>query len=110
MSDLGEPRNNLSWRVTVIERELERLKELKLDVNAATFAERIGTLSTRVGDLKSELASDMNSLRSEMRERDFSREKQIRGFQRIFVGVFTGVGVAITGAVIAIILTGGHPS
>lgn len=104
-----EPRNNLSWRVTVIERELERLKELKLDVHVATFSERIGMLSLRVGELRGEFADDMGKLRAEMRERDDARKDQIRGFQRIFIGVFTGVGIAITGAVVAIVLTGGSP-
>lgn len=102
-----EPRNNLSWRVTVLERELERLRGLNLDVNAATFAERITTLTQRVAELRAELVVDVSSLRTEMRERDEARASQIRGFQRIFVAVFTGVGVAITGAVVAIILSGG---
>lgn len=104
-----EPRNNLSWRVTVMERELERLKELKLDVSAATFSERVGMLSIRVSELKAEINEDMGSLKAEMRERDENRRKQIQGFQRIFIGVFTGVGIAITGAVVAIVLTGGSP-
>jgi uncharacterized small protein (DUF1192 family) len=100
-----EPRNNLSWRITVLEREVERLKAGQPDV----VAERVGMLSLRIGELKAEVNEDMTSLRGEMRERDEARERQIRAFQRIFITVFTGVGVAVTGAVVAIILTGGTP-
>lgn len=100
-----EPRNNLSWRVTVLERELERLKAGQPDV----VAERVGMLSLRIGELKSEVNEDMGAMREEMRERDDARKKQIQSFQRIFVSVFTGLGLAVAGAVIAIILTGGSP-
>jgi hypothetical protein len=88
------PRNNLGWRVTVLERQIQALQEGKPDV----IAERVGMMALRLAEIQ-----------VEMRERDSARERQIRGFQRIFVGVFTGVGVAITGAVVAIILTGGAP-
>jgi hypothetical protein len=100
-----EPRNNLVWRVAALERDIEKLKAGNPDV----IAERVGMLSLRVGELKAEISEDMTLMRDEMRGRDHDRERQIRGFQRIFVGVFTGVGIAITGAVIAIILTGGPP-
>lgn len=98
-----DPRNNLSWRVTVLERELERLKAGQPDV----VAERVATLSARVSDLKRELNEDMAALRTEMRERDETAAKAVRDFRRIFVTVFTGVGIAVTGAVVALIITGG---
>jgi hypothetical protein len=99
------PSNNLSWRVTVLERQVQSLQEGKPDV----VAERVGMLSQRVTELRLEISEDMTALREEARGRDHDRERQIRGFQRIFVGVFTGVGVAVTGAVVAIILSGGTP-
>jgi hypothetical protein len=89
--------------VAVLERQMTGLQEGKPDV----IAERVGMMSLRLSELKAEFAEDMGAMRAEMRERDGAREKQIRGFQRIFVAVFTGVGVTITGAVLAIILTGG---
>lgn len=89
----------------MLERQVQDLQAGKPDV----VAERVGMMSLKLAELKGEFAKDMNGLHEEMRERDGARERQIRGFQRIFIGVFTGVGIAITGAVVAIILTGGAP-
>ena len=100
-----EPRNNLSWRVTVAERDIEQLKAGQ----PAVVAERVGMMSLRLAELKTEIADDMGALRNEMRERDSAREKQIRGFQRIFVTVFSGVGIAVAVAVIAQFATSGAP-
>lgn len=105
VSESDPPRNNLALRVTWLENEVKELKAGQ----PAVMAERVGTLSRRVGELRSEFADDIGSLRSEMRERDQAREKQIRGFQRIFVAVFTGVGVAVASTVIALVVSGGSP-
>lgn len=97
--------NSLQFRLTLLERELERLKELKLDV----LSERVGVLSLRITELRAEFVEDYGDLRKEIRERDDARAAQIRGFQRIFVTVFTGVGIAVAVAVIAQLLSGGTP-
>lgn len=101
----NDPRNNLSWRVTQAERRLDRLEAHEPSV----VSERVGMLSLRVGELRTEVAEDVGALRAEMRERDQAREKQIRAFQRIFVTVFSGVGIAVAVAVIAQIATNGTP-
>jgi hypothetical protein len=47
------PTNNLAWRVRVLEREVERLKEGKPDV----IAERVTNLSQEVHELRGEIAA-----------------------------------------------------
>lgn len=100
-----EPRNNLSWRVAQLEKKVDTLEAGQ----PAVMAERVGTLSRRMGELRDEVREDMSTMRSEMRERDEAREKQIRGFQRIFVAVFSGLGIAVAGTVIGLVVTGGQP-
>lgn len=89
-----EPSNSLSWRVTVLEREVERLKEGKPEV----VAERVGMLALRVTELKLEIEKDMAGLRD-----------QIKDFRRIFVSVFLGLGVTVAASVVALVITGGTP-
>lgn len=102
---MSEPTTSLVWRVTVLEREVQSIKAGRPEV----VADRVENLALRVTELKNEINEDMTALRSEMRERDGNRERQIRGFQRIFVAVFSGVGIAVSGAVVAIVLSGGGP-
>lgn len=98
-----DPRNNLSWRITVLEREMEKLKEGKPDV----VAERVGMLSLRFSELKAEIETDMAGLREQIRIGDEAQAKQIKDFRRVFVGVFSALGVAVAAAVIALVITGG---
>lgn len=109
MSEI-EPRNNLSWRITLLEREVERLKAHQPDV----VAERVGMLSLRVAELKAEINEDLGALRIEMRERDdrqavatVEQARSLRDFRRTFTVVFSGVGIALVAAVIATVLNGG---
>lgn len=101
MSDI--PANSLAWRVTVLEREVERLKAGQPEV----VSERVGMLSLRVAELKAEINEDMAALRAQIRTGDEAQAEQIRAFRRIFVGVFSALGVTVAGAVIALIITGG---
>lgn len=100
-----EPTNSLPWRVTVLEREVERLKAGQPDV----VAERVGMLSLRLSELKAEINDDMRALREQIKNGDEAQAEQIRAFRRIFVGVFSALGVAVAGSVIALIITGGTP-
>lgn len=104
VSESETPRNNLAWRVAQLERKVDTLEAGQ----PAVMAERVATLSRRMGELRDEVREDMASLREGMRERDEARAKQIRGFQRIFVAVFSGVGIAVAGTVIALVVTGGQ--
>jgi len=102
MSDT-EPRNNLSWRVTVLERQVQTLQDGKPDV----VAERVGTLSGRMNDMRSEFKEEIHDLRKSMIEGDNKHADAIKNMNRIMVGFFTALGVAIAAAVISVILTGG---
>lgn len=102
MSDT-EPRNNLSWRVTVLERQVQTLQDGKPDV----VAERVGTLSTRMNDMRAEFKEEINELRHAMVAGDNKHADGMKNLTRIMVGFFTALGVTIAGAVIAVILTGG---
>lgn len=104
MSDPGAPGNNLSWRVRELERRLDKLES----GDPSVVAERVGVVSLRLSELKVEFSSDLNELRDEMRSRDDARRRQIQGFQRIFVSVFTGVGIATAVAVIAQLMSQGQ--
>jgi uncharacterized small protein (DUF1192 family) len=97
------PQNSLGWRVGVLEREVERLKSGQPDV----VAERVGMLSLRVTELKAEVNEDMSALREQIKSGDELQAKQIRDFRRIFVGVFSALGVTVAASVIALIITGG---
>ena len=88
MSDL-EPRNSLAWRVSTLERDLERLKEGKPEV----IAERVGMLSLRVSELKIELEKDMEALSTELATQ-----------RRILIGSFVSLAL---GLITAYVLGGG---
>jgi len=84
--------NNILWRVGRLEEEVRSLQAGKPEV----IAERVGMLSLRVTELRTEIVDDMEALRD-----------QIKDFRRIFVGVFSALGVTVAAAVIALIVTGG---
>jgi len=86
--------NNVLWRLDRLEEDVRALNAGKPEV----IAERVGMLSLRVTELRTEIETDMSALRD-----------QIKDFRRIFVGVCSGLGVAIAVAVVAQVLTGGTP-
>lgn len=100
MSDV-EPRNNLAWRVTVLEREMERIREGRPDV----IAERVTRLSADIENLRRDVNDDIREL----------RDDDIRGLRdelaiqrRILLGAFITIA---TGLIIAYVLGGsGVPS
>lgn len=96
MSDTS-PSNNLSWRVTVLEREVDRLKEGKPDV----VAERVTRLSADIENLRRDVNEDFREL----------REEEIKGLReelatqrRILIGAFISIA---TGLILAYVLGGG---
>lgn len=84
------PRNNLTWRVTVLEREMRSLIDAKPDV----VAERVTRLSADIESLRREAHDDTEALRSEMATQ-----------RRILVGAFISIAV---GLIVAIAM-GGTP-
>jgi len=83
-----DPRNNLSWRVTVLERDVDRLKEGKPDV----IAERVTRLSGDIENLRRDVNDDFRSL----------REEEIKGLRdelatqrRILIGSFISIATAL---------------
>lgn len=90
MSETDPPRNNLAWRVSVLEGQVRALQEGKPDV----IAERVQTLTSRVADLKTDVNDDMADLRED-----------IKNVRRILLGFLTGVTFVVLGAVISIIAT-----
>jgi hypothetical protein len=86
-----EPRNNLAWRVSVLEAEMKAIKDGKPDV----VADRVAQLSERVNNLRLDMNTDMTELRHEL-----------DGQRRILIGFF--VTLAIIGiTAIATIVTSG---
>ena len=85
------PSNNLSWRVTVLEREVDRLKEGKPDV----VAERVTRLSADVEHLRRDMHDEMEAVKA-----------QITAVVRILIGAFVTIA---TGLVVAYIVNGGSP-
>lgn len=102
MSDV-EPRNNLAWRVTVLEREIVELKQGEPKVVAFQVAQ----LAKQVDQLEREVKEDMAALRSQIHVGDEAQAKQIRDFRRIFVGAFSAVGAGVVVAIVSLIVTGG---
>ena len=98
VSDITPGSNNLAWRVTVLEREMERLKAGQPDV----VAERVGTISQRITELKAEVREDIEELRTELRERDTRQTAEIATQRRIMVVTFLipfsliAIGVALS--------------
>lgn len=105
MSAAEPPTNSLSWRVTVLERDVEKLKAAE----PAVVSERVSRLLEAMRELKAEIASDMAALQKAMEKGDETQSKQIKDFRRIFVGVFSALGVTVAASVIALIITGGTP-
>lgn len=83
VSSIDEPRNNLVWRINRLERDVEELKQGQ----PAVLAERVKHLSDDVMDLRQE----------------------VKSMKRMFVSTFSAAGVAITAAVVALIISGGSP-
>lgn len=100
---VGEPPNNVAWRVTVLERQVEALQAGQ----PAVVADRVTRLSNDVDALRREVQGDMSSLRDEIQKGDKAQQDQIASFRRVFVTTFSGLGVVIAGAVVALIITGG---
>lgn len=100
MSDT-EPRNNLAWRVTVLEREMDRLKEGRPDV----VADRVTRLSSDVAQLKREFHDELRELRDD----DIKGLKdELATQRRILIGAFISIA---TGLILAYVVgSGGVPS
>jgi chemotaxis response regulator CheB len=106
VSDITPGSNNLAWRVTVLEREMERLKAGQPDV----VAERVGTISQRITELKAEVREDIEELRTELRERDARQTAEIATQRRIMVVTFLiPVSLIAIGVELSYLL-GGPPS
>lgn len=84
-----EPRNNLAWRVSVLEREVDALKQGKPDV----IAERVTTLTRALAEHKREVHEDVNDLRDD-----------VRSVRRILLGFLSGSTIVVLGAVLAFVL------
>lgn len=93
------PRNNLAWRVSVLEREVQSLKDGRPDV---------------VADRVKRLASDVEGLRREMHEelRDL-RDDDIKGLRdemktlrQILIGFFVSFALVALGIAVTYILAG----
>lgn len=78
-------RNDLYWRVNVLERELEALKAGKPDV----VAERVSSLTARIAEFRQEVEKDMTGIRDEMATQ-----------RRVLIGAFVSLVVALVLAVV----------
>lgn len=100
MTDPGAPGgNNLTWRVTVLERAVERLEGGKTD--AAVVADRVTRLSGDIQEARREFHDGIKDLR----EDDIrSLREELATQRRILIGAFVSIA---TGLILAYILGGG---
>lgn len=94
VSDSEARSNDIPTRVRVLERQVDALIAGKPDV----VADRVQAMSGRVNDLRAEMKEELTDMRDE-----------VRSLKRVFISVFSGVGVAIAAAIVALIITGGNP-
>lgn len=95
------PRNNLAWRVSVLEREVSTLKEGKPDV----IAERVATLTRAFADHKREVHDDINNVRAENTKSNGEVRDDLKGVRRILLGFLSGVTLVVLAAVLTIVLS-----
>lgn len=103
MSEI-EPRNNLSWRVTVVEREIERLKDQKPEV----IADRVSRLADDVRDLRHHMDNAFEDLRDEIKSGDAANTDELGTQRKILIGAWVSIA---TGLILAYVLgSGGVPT
>lgn len=85
------PSNNLSWRVTVLEREVQSIKDGKPDV----VADRVARMAADVEGLRREVHEDMGALRDELATQ-----------RKILIGFFVSFALLAVGIALSYILGG----
>lgn len=98
-----EPRNNLSWRVTVLEREVQGLK----DGQPAVVADRVSRLATEIDSLRRDVNEDLVALKIELRERDKKQSEERAVDRKILIGFFVSVALIGIGVALSFVLSGG---
>ena len=93
------PSNNLSWRVTVLEREVDRLKAGQPDV----VAERVTSLSGRITDLRLEMREDMARLKEQLDDLKTERKSD----RRVLIGFLVSVALVALGLALTNLLATG---
>lgn len=99
VTDPGTPGNNLNWRVTVLERTVERLEGGKSD--AAVVADRVTRLSGDIEKSRQEFHSEIRELRDDDIR---SLREELATQRRILIGAFISIA---TGLILAYVLGGG---
>lgn len=94
LSDVN-PTNNLSWRVTVLERQVQALQDGKPDV----VADRVGRMAVDLQEHRRETHEEFVELRSELATQ-----------RRILIGFFVSFALLAVGIALSYILTGGPGS
>jgi predicted nucleic acid-binding Zn-ribbon protein len=88
VSDPGAGNNNLNFRVSMLERRLDKLEDGKPDV----VSERVARLSKDVVELRHEFQSEIKDLR----EDDLSSLREELATQRkILIGAFISIATAL---------------
>jgi predicted nucleic acid-binding Zn-ribbon protein len=100
MTDPGAGNNNLNFRVSQLERRLDKLEDGKPDV----VSERVARLSVDVVELRHEFQNELK----ELREDDLSTLRQeLASVRRILIGAFISIATAL---IIAYVVGGGTVS
>ena len=98
MSDIPPHGNNLAWRLTVLEREVERIKAGQPDV----VAERVSVLSVRISDLRVEVREDMAGLKDQLDDLRLER----RSDRRVLIGFLVSVALVALGLALTNLFAG----
>lgn len=92
MADIG----GFAWRIGNAEKQLDRLEKIGEDV--PVIRRDVEVVMRDIANLRREFTEDMKE-----------QSEQLASFRRVYVATFTGLGLTLAGAVIAIIVTGGTP-
>ena len=94
--------NNLSWRVTVLEREMERLKEGKPDV----VAEQVRNLRDDFVALRQEMRQGDAKILEAVEKGDAKNSEENASQRRIVIGFSTAIAI---GLITVYVTSGGNP-
>lgn len=91
--------NNLSWRVSTLEREVRDLKAGRPDV----VADRVDRLSRELGELRKHVDKRFDDLERDLEQGDKANRDDLETQKRILIGAWVTIA---TGLVVAFLLGG----
>lgn len=90
-------RNNIGIRVSILEREVERLKEGRPDV----VADRVTRLSSELSDLRRHVDKRFDDIATELEKGDRANRDDLESQKRILIGAWVTIA---TGLIVAYVL------